>query len=214
MPWPISAAERALGTAISAVSAEPPNASRPMRATRCRSAPNAGRHARRPPPVRLVALPVVERERVAGEALAPRQRQAGGGIQSAAQQANRFRHSGFSVTRRLSCASESLRNLGAQDIGDLGAQDGNPCGCGTPNLLPIDSEIVVDDDVAEAFDVGPRNLGVTPAKSLERCATASPITVNWWTTALRSIRFASNDSRFWAYVNSAMASAAVTMSSR
>ena len=48
------------------------------------------RHARGRLQFDLVPLPVIERERVAGVALAPRQRQAGGGIEAAAQQADRF----------------------------------------------------------------------------------------------------------------------------
>src|ERR1039458_9483108 len=39
MPWLISSRDRALGTATSAVSADPPNTSRPTFTTKCRSTP-------------------------------------------------------------------------------------------------------------------------------------------------------------------------------
>ena len=79
---------RPSGTAMSSVSADPPNASRPIFATMCRSTPSACGHARRGLQLDLVPLPVVERERVAGVPLAARERQAGGGVEASGEQAD------------------------------------------------------------------------------------------------------------------------------
>ncbi len=69
------------------------------------------RHARRRVEFDLVPLPVVEREGVARVALAPRQRQAGGGIQASAQQAYRFIHYVSSVALPQGYAGNSYREI-------------------------------------------------------------------------------------------------------
>ena len=90
----------------------PSRRTRPGRcvATMCRSAPKWPRPRAPRPPVRPVALAVVEGKRVAGVAFAPRQRQASGGIQAAAQQANGFGRSGrgMNSTSIVMCAHVTI----------------------------------------------------------------------------------------------------------
>ena len=96
---------RSLGTSMSAVSAEPPNARRSMSTTTWLATPAAARDSRGGLELDLVALAVAEAERVDGEALALGDREHGGRVEAAAQQHHRRPATHKTSPTRLSSAT-------------------------------------------------------------------------------------------------------------